>query len=270
MTDPDIRPSPDALLAQVQQDAEQAQRGRLKLFFGASPGVGKTYAMLMAARRLRDEGVDVCVGLVETHGRAETARLLEGLEQIPLREVRHGAHLLREFDPAAALARRPAVLLVDELAHSNAPGSRHPKRWQDVEELLDAGIDLYTTLNVQHLESVSDIVGGITGVQVRETLPDRIFERADEVVLVDLPPDDLLQRLKDGKVYLPEQAAHAVRNFFRKGNLLALRQLALRLTAEQVEGEMRDYRSRRVGGAVWDAAEALLVCAGPRDDIGLV
>ena len=270
MTDPDLRPSPDALLAQVRQDADQAQRGRLKLFFGASPGVGKTYAMLMAARRLRDEGVDVCVGLVETHGRAETARLLEGLEQIPLREVRHGAHLLREFDPAAALARRPAVLLVDELAHSNAPGSHHPKRWQDVEELLDAGIDVYTTLNVQHLESVSDIVGGITGVQVRETLPDRIFERADEVVLVDLPPDDLLQRLKDGKVYLPEQAARAVRNFFRKGNLLALRQLALRLTAEQVEGEMRDYRSTRVGGAVWDAAEALLVCAGPRDDIGLI
>ena len=270
MTDPDSRPSPDALLAQARQDAAQAQRGRLKLFFGASPGVGKTYAMLMAARRLRDEGVDVCVGLVETHGRAETARLLEGLEQIPLREVRHGAHLLREFDPAAALARRPAVLLVDELAHSNAPGSRHPKRWQDVEELLDAGIDLYTTLNVQHLESVSDIVGGITGVQVRETLPDRVFERADEVVLVDLPPDDLLQRLRDGKVYLPEQAAHAVRNFFRKGNLLALRQLALRLTAEQVEGEMRDYRNSRVGGAVWDAAEALLVCAGPRDDIGLV
>ena len=270
LTDPEARLSPDALLAQVQQDDAQAHRGKLKVFFGASPGVGKTYAMLMAARRLREQGVDVCIGVVETHGRADTARLLDGMDHLALREVRHDRRTLREFDLAAALQRHPTVLLVDELAHSNAPGSRHPKRWQDVDELLAGGVDIYTTLNVQHLESVSDIVGGITGVQVRETLPDRVFEAADEVVLVDIPPDDLLQRLRDGKIYLPEQAAHAVRNFFRKGNLLALRQLALRLTAEQVEGEMRDYRSSRVGGQVWDAAEALLVCVGPRDDASLV
>ncbi|MDE1952123.1 MAG: DUF4118 domain-containing protein [Betaproteobacteria bacterium] len=270
MTDPETRLSPDALLAQVQQDDAQAHRGKLKVFFGASPGVGKTYAMLMAARRLREQGVDVCIGIVETHGRADTARLLDGMDHLALREVRHDRRALREFDLTAALQRHPTVLLVDELAHSNVPGSRHPKRWQDVEELLAGGVDIYTTLNVQHLESVSDIVGGITGVRVRETLPDRVFEAADEVVLVDIPPDDLLQRLRDGKVYLPEQAAHAVRNFFRKGNLLALRQLALRLTAEQVEGEMRDYRSSRVGGQVWDAAEALLVCVGPREDASLV
>ena len=270
LTDPETRPSPDALLAQVQQDDAQAHRGKLKVFFGASPGVGKTYAMLMAARRLREQGVDVCIGVVETHGRADTARLLEGMDHLALREVRHDRRTLREFDLTAALQRHPTVLLVDELAHSNAPGSRHPKRWQDVDELLAGGVDIYTTLNVQHLESVSDIVGSITGVQVRETLPDRVFDAADEVVLVDIPPDDLLQRLRDGKIYLPEQAAHAVRNFFRKGNLLALRQLALRLTAEQVEGEMRDYRSSRVGGQVWDAAEALLVCVGPRDDASLV
>ncbi len=270
LTDPEARLSPDALLAQVQQNDAQAHRGKLKIFFGASPGVGKTYAMLKAARRLREQGVDVCIGIVETHGRADTARLLEDMEPLALREVRRGRLTLREFDLAAALQRHPTVLLVDELAHSNAPGCRHPKRWQDVEELLASGVDIYTTLNVQHLESVSDIVGSITGVQVRETLPDRVFEAADEVVLVDLPPDELLQRLRDGKVYLPEQAAHAVRNFFRKGNLLALRQLALRLTAEQVEGEMRDYRSSRVGGQVWDAAEALLVCVGPHDDASLV
>ena len=269
MTDDD-RPDPDALLQQVEQDELRAQRGKLKVFFGASPGVGKTYAMLTAAQRLREQGIDVACGVVETHGREETAKLLIGLECLPQRFIGSGDRALQEFDLAGALQRRPAVLLVDELAHSNAPGSRHPKRWQDVEELLAAGISVYTTLNVQHLDSVSHIVASITGVQIRETVPDRIFNAADEVALVDLPPDELLQRLKEGRVYLPAQAARAIRHFFRKGNLLALRQLALRLTAERVDSQMRRYRTAEVGGAVWGASEALLVCVGSDDGPGLV
>lgn len=216
MTQDDRRLNPDELLARVQNAEQEAQRGKLKIFFGASPGVGKTYAMLLEARRLRAQGLDVVVGVVETHGRSETAALMEGLELLPRREVEHRGRRLLEFDLDAALKRRPPVLLVDELAHSNAPGCRHPKRWQDVEELLAAGVDVLTTVNVQHVESLNDIVGGITGIRVFETVPDRVFAEANEVVLVDLTPDDLLVRLREGKVYLPEQAERAIQNFFRK------------------------------------------------------
>ena len=266
----DQRPDPDVLLQQVEREELRAGHGWLKVFFGACPGVGKTYAMLSAARRLREQGQDVVCGIVETHGRRDTVALLDGLEILPWREITRGGSRLREFDLAAALQRHPQVLLVDELAHSNAEGGLHPKRWQDVEDLLLAGINVLTTLNVQHLESVSHIVGSITGITVRETVPDRIFNDADEVVLVDLPPEELLQRLKEGKVYVPPQAARAAKNFFRRGNLLALRQLALRLTAERVDSEMRSYRSAEVGGAVWGAGEALLVCIGRETGADLV
>ena len=263
MADTDTRPDPDALLARIEAEAERAKKGKLRLFFGACPGVGKTYAMLSAARVLHDQGSEVVVGVVETHGRSETARLVEGLELLPPKLVAYQGRELREFDLDAALARKPALLLVDELAHSNVAGSRHPKRWQDVEELLAAGIDVWTTVNVQHLESLNDIVGGITGIQVRETLPDRIFEQADEIALVDLPPDELLQRMKEGKVYLAQQAERAVRNFFRKGNLIALRELALRRTADRVDAQMREYRTDQAIETVWQAKERLLVCVGP-------
>jgi len=261
--DVDERPDPDALLARIEAEAERARKGRLKVFFGACPGVGKTYAMLSAARVYAEQGGDVVVGVAETHGRSETAELLAGLEQLPPRPVDYMGRQLKEFDLDGALARKPALILVDELAHSNAAGSRHPKRWQDVEELLDAGIDVWTTVNVQHLESLNDIVGGITGIQVRETLPDRVFEQADEVALVDLPPDELLQRMKEGKVYLAHQAERAIRNFFRKGNLIALRELSLRRTADRVDAQMREYRTDAAIREVWQAKERLLVCVGP-------
>lgn len=263
----DERPDPDELLARTQAAEQRAARGKLKIFFGASAGVGKTYAMLKAAQRLREQHVDVVVGIVETHGRSETAEQLSGLEQLPLRKVAVKGRELTEFDLDAALARQPAVLLVDELAHSNAAGSRHPKRWQDIDELLAAGIDVISTVNVQHIESLNDVVGGITGIRVWETVPDHVFDEAEEVVLVDLPTDDLLRRLKEGKVYLPEQAAAAVQNFFRKGNLMALRELALRRTADRVDDEVRSYR-REHGGSdkrpPGDDADALLVCVGPK------
>jgi two-component system sensor histidine kinase KdpD len=257
------RPDPDDLLRQVKAQEARALRGKLKIFFGAAAGVGKTYAMLEAARQLRLQGLDVVVGLVETHGRAETAALLAGLEQLPAKEMDYLGRKLREFDLDGALARRPGLLLVDELAHSNVPGSRHPKRWQDIEELIAAGIDVWTTVNVQHLESLNDIVGGITGVKVGETLPDRLLDEADEIVLVDLPPDELLKRLREGKVYLPQQAARAIHNFFRKGNLIALRELALRRTAERVDDEMKVYRTSQSIRPVWKASEALLAAVGP-------
>ena len=227
MHDEPARPDPDELLARTQAAQARAQRGKLKIFFGASAGVGKTYAMLKAAQRLHEQQVDVLVGIVETHGRSETAELLKGLDVLPLRQVPVKGKQLAEFDLDAALQRRPGVVLVDELAHSNAAGSRHPKRWQDIEELLEAGIDVLSTVNVQHIESLNNVVGGITGIRVWETVPDHVFDTADEVVLVDLPTDDLLRCLKEGKIYLPEQAAAAVQNFFRKGNLMALRELAL-------------------------------------------
>src|SRR5512143_636752 len=263
MADTDTRPDPDALLARIEADAERAQKGKLKVFFGACPGVGKTYAMLSAARALQSQGTEVVVGLVETHGRSETAQLLEGLEVLPPKLVPYQGRELREFDLDAALARKPALILVDELAHSNVPGSRHPKRWHDVEELLEAGIDVWTTVNVQHLESLNDVVGGITGIQVRETLPDRVFEQADEVALVDLTPDELMQRMKEGKVYLPHQAERAIRNFFRKGNLIALRELALRRTADRVDEQMLEYRRDRSVLPVWQTRESVLACIGP-------
>ena len=201
----DARPDPDRLLAQVKEREASSRRGRLRIYFGASAGVGKTYSMLTAAQALRREGRDVVVGLLETHGRKETEALLQGLDVLPRAKIAYQDRMLDEFDLDAALARRPALILVDELAHTNVPGSRHPKRWQDIDELLAAGIDVFTTLNVQHIESLNDVVGGITGINVWETIPDAFFDRADEVILVDVSADDLLQRLKAGKVYLPEQ-----------------------------------------------------------------
>lgn len=257
------RPDPDALLARVKEQEEKSRRGKLKVFLGASAGVGKTYAMLEAGQKRRAENHDLVVGWVETHGREETARLLEGLERLPARKDAYRGVELEEFDLDAALARRPALILLDELAHTNAPGSRHAKRWQDVAELLDAGINVYSTLNVQHLESLNDVVAQITGVKVQETVPDSVLEEANEVELVDIAPDDLLQRLREGKVYVPEQARRAIDGFFRKGNLIALRELALRRTAERVDEQMRDYRRDHGISATWPASERLLVCVGP-------
>lgn len=263
------RPDPDTLLRRVQAEEAEQARGKLKVFFGATAGVGKTFAMLGAAHEQQNDDVDVLVGWVETHGRAETESLLEGLTILPPRVVEHRGTTLREFDLDAALARRPELILMDELAHTNAPGSRHPKRWQDVKELLKAGINVYTTVNVQHLECLNDVVAQITGVRVSETVPDSVLEQADDVELIDLPPDDLLQRLKDGKVYMPEQAQHAIQNFFRKGNLIALRELALRRTAERVDQQMEVYRRDHAVVRTWPAGETIMVCVnmkprGPR------
>jgi two-component system, OmpR family, sensor histidine kinase KdpD len=257
------RPDPDQLLAKVERDQAKAKRGRLKIFFGAAAGVGKTYAMLLAARERRSENLDVIIGLVETHNRKETHALLEGLEILPPKIINYRGAALQEFDLDAALQRRPSIILVDELAHSNAPGCRHPKRWQDIHELLEAGIDVYTALNVQHLESLNDDINHISGIRVWETVPDTVFEDADELELVDLPPDELLNRLKEGKVYLPQQAQHAIQNFFRKGNLIALRELALRQTANRVDAQMLDYREDNSIREVWQVSERILVCIGP-------
>jgi two-component system sensor histidine kinase KdpD len=258
MTQEPLRPNPDKLLEQV----NRKPRGKLKIFFGACAGVGKTYAMLQEAQRLRGQGLDILIGVVETHGRKETAALLDRLDILPAKRIHHRGRWVQEFDLDAALARNPALILMDELAHSNAPGSRHPKRWQDVEELLDAGIDVFTTVNVQHLESLNDIVGGVTGIQVRETVPDPIFDAADEIVLVDLPPDDLRQRLHEGKVYISGQAERAIEHFFRKGNLIALRELALRRTADRVDDQMRAWRDNQGEEKVWHTRDAILLCIG--------
>jgi two-component system sensor histidine kinase KdpD len=259
----DSRPDPDRLLAKIKDEELQARRGKLKLFFGASAGVGKTFAMLLAAQVQHQQGVDVIIGVIETHGRAETEALVAGLPKLELKEIRYRDRVLREFDLDGALARKPQLILVDELAHSNVAGSRHAKRWQDVEELLGAGIDVWSAMNVQHLESLNDIVSGITGIRVWETVPDRVFDETDEVVIVDLPPDDLLLRLKEGKVYLPQQAERAVKNFFRKGNLIALRELALRRTADRVDNEMLQYRRNLQAAPVWQTRESILLCIGP-------
>lgn len=259
----DQRPDPDALLEKVQRAEAKRRRGRLKIFFGASAGVGKTFGMLLAARERRAEGLDVIAGYVETHKRAETEQLMEGLEILAPRLVEYRGTQVREFDLDAALKRHPSLILVDELAHTNVPGSRHPKRWQDVEELLAAGIDVYTAINVQHVESLNDVVSQITGIPVWETVPDTVLESADEIELIDLPPDELLQRLKEGKVYLPQQAERAAQNFFRKGNLIALRELALRRTADRVDEQMRDYREDHAIQDVWQVKERMLVCIGP-------
>jgi two-component system sensor histidine kinase KdpD len=256
------RPDPDHLLERVMREEDRQARGRLKIFFGFSAGVGKTFAMLEAAQVLVAQGVDVVAGVVETHGRAETEAQLAGLVRLPLRMLEHRTHQLPEFDLDAALERAPQVLLVDELAHSNVAGSRHAKRWQDIDELLRAGIDVYTTLNVQHIESLNDVVGQITGIRVFETVPDHVFDRADDVMLVDIPPDELLARLQQGKVYLAQQAEHARRNFFRKGNLIALREIALRRTADRVDADMRQYRADRSIAQLWQARERIVAAIG--------
>lgn len=263
MHDPLSRPDPDALLTVLGQDGAAAPRGRLKVFVGAAPGVGKTYTMLETARLRQREGRDVVIGVVETHGRSDTAAMMQGFEVLPRRQTEHRGTVQAEFDLDAALIRRPSLILMDELAHSNAAGSAHAKRWQDVEALLAAGIDVYSTMNVQHLESLNDVVAGITGVQVRETVPDAVLDGADEVELVDVSPEVLEERLRNGKVYAGEQAARALDRFFRRGNLMALRELALRRTAERVEVQMRRWRASAGVARPWATAQTVLVCVGP-------
>ncbi len=264
MTEPQ-RPNPDALLATIQREEQAAKRGRLKIFFGMCPGVGKTYAMLESARRLQAQGVDIVIGLVETHGRAETAALLEGLTVAPRKKIAYKGTTLEEMDLDWVLQRRPQIAVVDELAHTNAPGSRHLKRYQDVLELLDAGIDVHTTLNVQHVASRADTVRQISGVPVHETVPDTVFEAADEIELVDLSIEDLRKRLAEGRVYLGERAATAAENFFREGNLSALREMALRLTAERVDKQLRQLRQDSRDERVWKSGERLMVAVGPSE-----
>ena len=256
--DPDQRPSPEALLEAARR--EEGGSGKLKIFVGAAPGVGKTYEMLQSARAKEKEGVDLVVGVVETHGRAETKALLAGLEVIPRKHIDYRGQVLDEMDIDAIIARRPQLALVDELAHTNAPGSRHPKRYLDVEELLDRGIDVYTTVNIQHIESLNDVVAQITGVRVRETVPDQVFDRADAIELVDLTPDDLIQRLKEGKVYVPKQAERALEHFFSPANLTALRELALRRTAQRVDEQLLTQMQARAISGPWAAGERVLVC----------
>jgi two-component system, OmpR family, sensor histidine kinase KdpD len=258
-----IRPDPDTLLAHIQSDEGAQRRGRLKIFLGYAAGVGKTYAMLEAAQQREQAGVGIVVGLVETHGRAETEQMLVGLEVIPRKIFPYRGTQLTELDTETLLARRPQLVLVDELAHTNAPGSLHARRYQDVEDLLAAGIDVYTTFNIQHLESLNDIIQQITGVTVRETVPDRILDEAHEIELVDLPPDELLQRFKEGKVYIPEQAALAIRQFFRKGNLTALREISMRQAARRVDDQMLAYMQLRAIPGPWAAADRILVCISP-------
>ncbi|TLM99530.1 sensor histidine kinase KdpD, partial [bacterium] len=254
------RPDPDELLAQMHDDEVQKFRGKLKIFLGYAAGVGKTYAMLEAAHQRKAQGVDVVVGYVETHGRKETETMLAGLEVIPRREGNYRGSTLVEMDLDEVLKRHPQLVLVDELAHSNIPESRHPKRFQDVEELLLAGVDVYTTVNIQHFESMNDVVRQITNVTVRETVPDRIIDEASEIEVIDLPPDELIQRLREGKVYIPDQAARAMDKFFRKGNLTALREISLRRAAERVDYQMRSYmRAESISGP-WPAGERILVC----------
>jgi two-component system sensor histidine kinase KdpD len=259
----DDRRNPEALLARLKASDSHAQRGKLKIFFGYAAGVGKTYAMLEAAQRERAGGIDVVVGYVETHGRADTESLLHGLEVVPTRQVPYRGVSLREFDIDAALARRPTLILVDELAHSNAEGSRHAKRWQDIDELLEAGISVYTTLNVQHVESLNDVIAQITGVIVRETLPDTILEQADDIELVDLTPEELIDRLREGKVYVTQQAERALQHFFQKGNLLALRELSLRQVAQRLSKDVEAARQEKAVQGPWPTNERLLVCVGP-------
>jgi two-component system, OmpR family, sensor histidine kinase KdpD len=259
----DNRPDADQLLNQIQRDESQESRGRLKIFLGYAAGVGKTYAMLEGAQQRRGEGVDVVVGYVETHGRAETDALLDELEIIPRRHIAYRDVVLTEMDTDAILARRPQIVLVDELAHANAPGSRHARRYQDVLELLNGGIDVYTTINIQHLESLKDVVLQVTGVTIRETVPDHILDEAHQIELIDLPIDELLARLETGKVYVPAQAERAIRKFFRPGNLTALREMALRRAAERVDEQMRAYMQTHAIPGPWPAGERILVCVSP-------
>src|SRR2546425_5066079 len=256
--DPEQRPSPEALLEAARR--EDSRAGRLKIFVGAAPGVGKTYEMLQSAHAKVKAGIDVVVGVVETHGRAETEALLHGLEVIPRKKLEYRDQILEEMDLDALIARRPKIALVDELAHTNAAGSRHPKRYLDVEELLSHGIDVYTAVNIQHIESLNDVVAQITHVRVRETVPDSVFDRADAIELVDLTPDDLIQRLKEGKVYVPKQAERALEHYFSPGNLTALRELALRCTAERVDEQLLTHMRAHAIPGPWAAGERILVC----------
>src|SRR4030088_2839736 len=251
------RPSPEALLEAARR--EKSQAGRLKIFVGAAPGVGKTYAMLENARAKLKAGVDVVVGAVETHGRLETQALLDGLETIPRRRFEYRDQSIEEMDLDALIARHPQIALVDELAHTNAPGSRHPKRYLDVEELLSRGIDVYTAVNIQHIESLNDVVAQITHVRVRETVPDSVFDRA-AIELIDLTPDDLIQRLREGKVYVPKQAERALEHYFSPGNLTALRELALRRTADRVDEQLLTHMQANAIAGPWAAGERILVC----------
>ena len=258
--DGENRPSPEAMLKLAQVEEVTAELGKLKIFLGYAAGVGKTYAMLEAARQRKNDGRDVVVGYVESHGRPETDALLVGLEVLPRKEVQYAGVSLPEMDIDAVLARRPQIVIVDELAHSNAPGSRHEKRWLDVEEILAAGIDVYSTVNIQHFESLNDVVEQITGITVRETVPDRLLDLAFEIKLIDISPEDLIQRLHEGKVYIPDQAAQAIEKFFRPGNLMALRELSLRRTAARVDDQMRAYMETQSIAGPWPTAERLLVC----------
>lgn len=258
------RPSPEKLLQRIQEEERHQLRGKLKIYLGAAPGVGKTYSMLHDALARRAQGLDVVVGVVETHGRKELNDFLKGLEILPRQAIEYRGQKLTEFDLDAALLRNPALILMDELAHTNAPNLRHEKRWQDVKELLDRGIDVYTTLNVQHIESLNDVISQIIHTTVKETVPDFMLEIADTIELVDLPPEELLKRLQDGKVYIPQQAELAAENFFRKGNLIALRELALRITANRVNAQVLLYRQGEGIKHVWPTKEKLLVCVGSR------
>src|SRR5712671_6260051 len=252
------RPSPEALLEAARR--EEGRVGKLRIFVGAAPGVGKTYEMLQQARARKKDGYDIVVGVIETHGRRETEALLDGLEIVPRRRVDYKGQWLQEMDLDGIISRRPQIVLVDELAHTNASGSRHPKRYLDVEELLTHGINVYTTVNIQHIESLNDVVAQITHVRVRETVPDSVFDRADAVELVDLTPDDLIQRLKEGKVYVPKQAERALEHFFSPANLTALRELALRRTAERVDEQLLTHMQERAIPGPWAAGERILVC----------
>jgi two-component system, OmpR family, sensor histidine kinase KdpD len=264
MADPqECRPDPDTLLARVTEKERQKHRGKLKIFLGYIAGVGKTYEMLRAAHLRKDECVDVQIGYIETHGRVETEALVKGLPVIPRKQVEYRGILLEEMDLDAILKTLPSLVLVDELAHTNVPGSRHPKRYQDVEELLAAGIDVYTTLNIQHVESLNDVVAQISSVIVRETVPDRVIDEATEIEVVDLAPPELLQRLREGKVYVPDMARTAIEQFFNEGNLYALRELALRRAAERVDDQMLAYMQTRAIPGPWAASEHLMVCIGP-------
>src|SRR6201987_3068000 len=252
------RPSPDALLEAARRD--EGRVGKLRIFVGGAPGVGKTYEMLQNARARQKDGYDIVIGVVETHGRKETEALLEGLEVIPRRRIDYRGQWLEEMDLDAIIPRPPQIVLVDELAHTNASGSRHPKRYLDVEELLGHGINVYTTVNIQHIESLNDVVAQITHVRVRETVPDSVFDRADAVELIDLTPDDLIQRLKEGKIYVPRQAERALEHFFSPANLTALRELALRRTAERVDEQLLTEMQARAIQGPWAAGERILVC----------
>src|SRR4030042_227283 len=259
----DNRPNPDELLASLMNEEEKSKRGKLKIFFGMCAGVGKTYTMLQTARIDKSKGEDVIIGYIETHNRQETVALVEGLEIIPRKKIEYKGIWLEEMDLDSIISRKPKIVLVDELAHSNAPGSRHLKRYQDVQELLDNGINIYTTLNVQHLESRTDTVSQITGIIVRESVPDEIFEKSDEIELVDITPDELLERLSEGKVYTAENSKEAVRNFFRKGNITALREMSLRIVADRVDNQLRHYMQDKHITGPWKSGMHLMVVIGP-------